>query len=326
MRAVLPPLVTGLLLLGTLGCSNGSHPLSSSPIGEEFSSGTTVNPRPSMPVGATAGLGAMVLRGDTAQSAAALYRMTIDAAALTADVTLAQVRRGQATDDLYLLSIDGFLTPGALRVTEVGTDGSTLSITYELTHPFPGPTDPTGTPNATTNRADLGVSGIVLFLTDVGDPAGDTYFGDRVAETTVITDPDGYYAPGALITAGTTANTFPYKRIVNEEGEGNRVGIPNGGDPTGNFGADGWTRAELGSNNNGWTGYSAWHQGQTVQGGVALSLAAFTGGSFVLDFAVICRYQDPRGGSSAVQKKANRLPPATPDPTKFAYRGNHLAW
>ncbi|MEO7994590.1 MAG: hypothetical protein ABI743_09340, partial [bacterium] len=111
---------------------------------------------------------------------------------------------------------------------------------------------------------------------------------------------------------------------VNEASD-NRAGVSNGGSVTGNFGADGWTRSELGGTKDGWTGYNILNQGQTAKGTVELSKAELLAAGFDLDVAVIAKYNDPRGGANAAAKKANRLPPASADTTKFAYRMPHGA-
>ncbi|MEO7995273.1 MAG: hypothetical protein ABI743_12815, partial [bacterium] len=105
--------------------------------------------------------------------------------------------------------------------------------------------------------------------------------------------------------------------------------ISNGGNVTGNFGNDGWTRAELGIANpfNKWTGYGVLHQGQAATNTVVFSQAALAGaGTFTLDVVIIAKYNDPRAGASATAKKANRLPPATANAlTSMAYRMPHGA-
>ncbi|MEO7994930.1 MAG: PKD domain-containing protein, partial [bacterium] len=159
---------------------------------------------------------------------------------------------------------------------------------------------------------------------DVASATGNTYFTDRVANTALVTNADAYYSPGALITTAGTANTFPYKRLVDEAAD-NRTGVSNGGNPDGNFGADGWTRTELGTNKDGWTGGGVWHQGQTAGNVIALDKTAVAAAPFSLDVAVVAKYNDPRQGANATEKKAHRLPPATPDMTVFGYRMPHCS-
>src|SRR5207247_2009863 len=102
---------------------------------------------------------------------------------------------------------------------------------------------------------------------------GNTYFdqgatGKVIANTSLIVNADAYYTPAGLLTFAGIANTFPYKLLVDETpgGTGSRAGISNGGNVTGNFGADGWTLSELGSTTpyNKWTGFGVLQQGQTT--------------------------------------------------------------
>ncbi|MEO7993650.1 MAG: Ig domain-containing protein [bacterium] len=316
---------TALMLapLALLGCGGGSG----SPVSDPTLSQQAQTPSP-LPTAAAATLGGIALNGDIATSAWGLYHLRVNPQALTVRVESTETRQGQANDDLYLLPIGSFLPVGSFTIINVTETATTFDFTYTLAHPFPAPSDPAGIPNASWNRADLGVTGAVVFLAGTVDPASNTYFSDKVANTDLILNADGYYTPAGLLSIVSPTNTFPYKELVDERGEGSRVGRSNGGDPTGNFGADGWTRDEMGASApfDGWTGYGAWHQGQTTQNTVSLSKLAAPSAEFDLDLAVICRYQDPRGGVTANEKKANRLPPATPDYLKFAYRGNHMAW
>jgi len=316
--------ITGTLLLGTLGCSTGGSqsPLAPAPAGSG-------DPAPQTPAGyvynGSGALGAPLQSGDISQSALALYTIDVDPSSLTATATLKELRQGTATDDLYLLPIDSFLRPTSFSLTGVSRTADTLLLGWKFAHPFPAPSDPAGTPNGSTNRADLGIAAALLYLPDVASASGNTYFTDRVANTALVTNADSYYSPGALIdSTGLTANTFPLQMVVNEAAD-NRLGSSNGSLVTGNYGTDGWTRSELGAGNNQWTGYDILHQGQVAAGTLELSLAELTGG-FSLDVAVLANYNDPRGGTTGAQKKANRLPPASPDTSLFAYRMPHGAW
>jgi hypothetical protein len=167
---------------------------------------------------------------------------------------------------------------------------------------------------------------MAMVLADVPSATGNTFFTDRVANTTLVANADAYYSPGGLITFAGTTNTFPYKQLVDElaGGTGSRNGQSNGGNVAGNFGTDGWTRAEFGPTNDGWTGYGALHQGQTSTNTLSLNKSDLAGG-LDLDVAIVAKYGDPRGGTTGAQKKANRLPPATADATLFAYRMPHNA-
>ncbi|MCG3152166.1 MAG: hypothetical protein GEEBNDBF_01459 [bacterium] len=309
--------LAGSLALVALGCSGGgSTPIMPSTAG--------TSPDGTHPVtSASAALGTPTQSGMLHQSALAIYTVDVDPASLTATSRLKETRTGQANDDLYLLSIDSFLTAGSFKITGVAATATTVDLAYAVAHPFPAPNNPTGTPNGSTNRADLGVAGMVLFLADVPSATGNTYFTDRVANTDLVANADAYYSPGGLLTTSGTANTYPYKQLVDETLDP-RSGVSNGGDVTGNFGSDGWTRSEFGAGNNGWTGYGVMHQGQTVSNTVSFDKSALSGG-FSLDVSIIAVYNDPRGGATAAQKKANRLPPASPDASLFAYRMPHGA-
>jgi len=273
-----------------------------------------------LPVAAPTGLaGSLSLWGNA--------RLHLDPDTLTATAEVLPARGGAANDDLYALSIDNFLTPDSFRIRRVEVDGADLAITYHITHPFPAPQDPLGVPNGSTNRADLGVTGMALFLIDVPSATGNTFFADVVCDTSLITNADAYYRPAGLLTPpASVANTFPYLSFVDETGpDGSRVDVANGG-VTGNFGTDGWTRSELGVGNAGWTGYGALHQGQASERTLRVDLAALqAAGPLTLDVALIAKYNDPRGGATAAEKKANRLPPAAPDASRFAYRMPHGA-
>ncbi|HYE80228.1 MAG TPA: hypothetical protein VEI97_19805, partial [bacterium] len=327
-----------LSLLAATACSGGQ---SGSPIAGATPGGPTPAPAsvPTTPLPEAAGshaLGGFAADGDLLAGALALYTVDVDPDTLSAAARLKETRQGAANDDLYLLSISNFLRPTSFEVTAVSGNPGSLTLDYQFTHPFPAPADLDATPNAFSNRADLGITGMLLFLSDVADAAGNTYFdeggaGKVVANTELVLDPDAYYRPAGLIDATGTANTFPYKAIVDERLDprtSTATGTPisNGGDPTGNFGADGWTRDDMGATHDGWTGYGYLHGGQTARNSLRLGRNALENtGPFSLDVAVIAKYQDPRGGANSREKRANRLPPPAPDHTRFAYRGNHSA-
>ncbi|MEO7993572.1 MAG: hypothetical protein ABI743_04170, partial [bacterium] len=318
MRPIIALMACGGFVLTLAGCQGGR------------SSEGIVDPSPEAVPVSTSGssaLGTPMQRRDAYTSALALYTLTIDPKSLAASAALRETRAAQQNDDLYLLPIDRFLDADSFLVTGVSGTATTLDVRYVVKHPFPGPANLTGTPNASTNRADLGVTGFVLFLTDVSTATGKTYFPDRVVNTAVIANPDAYFAPGELLTlSGMTANTFPYLQLVDElvAGTGSRQGLSNGGTVTGNFGADGWTRTELGVNHDGWTGYGVLHQGQSSERTLSLRKSSLTAG-YRLDVAIVAKYNDPRGGANSKEKRGNRLPPATPDAALFAYRMPHGA-
>ncbi|MCG3153250.1 MAG: hypothetical protein GEEBNDBF_02561 [bacterium] len=302
--------------LGVVACSSGAQGPAT----------PSAAPAPLAPTASQSALGVALQQGSISQSALALYTIDLDPASLTATTTLKSARQGAANDDLYLLSIDSFLTSSSLKVVGIAATPSTIDLTWQLAHPFPAPNNIIGTPNGSTNRADLGIAGQVLFLRDVATATGNTYFGDVIAETSLVTNADAYLQPAGLLALSTTANAFPYQTLIDETagGTGSRIGISNGGDVTGNFGSDGWTRSEFGATNDGWTGYGVLHQGQRTQRVLSLDRAALTGG-FSLDVAVLAKFNDPRGGLTPAQKKANRLPPASADASLFAYRMPHGA-
>jgi len=310
--------LAGTALLTALGCSGGG----SSPLAPAApTAGSTPNPVATL--SASGSLGSPMIQGDITTSALAIYTLQIDPATLQATSSLKETRSGQANDDIYMLSIDSFLTASSFGVVGISGTATTLDVEYQVTHPFPAPSNPTGTPNGSTNRADLGIAGMVLFLADVPSATGNTYFTDKVANTALIANADAYYAPGGLLSVTGNANTFPYRLLVDELAD-SRKDISNSGNVTGNFGADGWTRSEFGPTNDGWTGYGVLHQGQTSVGTMSLDLDELALG-FSLDVGIIAKYNDPRGGTTGAQKKANRLPPAAADATLFAYRMPHGA-
>ncbi|MCG3151583.1 MAG: hypothetical protein GEEBNDBF_00859 [bacterium] len=304
-----------------LGCAGGSSSPVSPP--SASSSSTPSGALPTSVLNTPAALGTPSQAGLVQTAALALYTVTVDPSTLTATSALKATRAGQANDDLYLLSIDSFLNAKSFQVTGVSATGTTIDVEYVVKHPFPAPNNITGTPNGSTNRADLGISGMALFLVDVPTATGHTYFTDRVLNHDLVANADAYFSPGGLLTTSGTANTFPYRQLVDELADA-RLGVSNGGDVTGNFGSDGWTRSEFGPANDGWTGYGVLHQGQAAANTVSFNKGAI-GGGFSLDVAMIAVYNDPRGGATPAQKKANRLPPASPDASLFAYRMPHGA-
>ncbi|HYE78258.1 MAG TPA: hypothetical protein VEI97_09745, partial [bacterium] len=237
-----------------------------------------------------------------------------------------------------------FFGGSAFQLRTIGlTPGGDVTVEYAISHPFNAPTNLAG-PATAGNRADLGVSGRVLFMTPA--PAGrvddessplnkDDYefvFGGSttIANTKVVKNADGYYNPAGMITladfpAQNDANAWPFKELVDEgldsrEASSTGTAISNGGSSTGNYAAatGGWQNGNIGANNDGWTGYGVLHQGQTATNTVEFDPDEAAGGIFELDVVVIAKYTDPRGGSTPTQKRANRLP--TSDPNNFAYR------
>jgi len=310
------------LLLAAVGCSGGGK----SPAMPNLPPVDGTLPQVAQTAGGS--LGTPFINGDLSASALAIYTIDVDPVSLEATSRLKETRQGQANDDLYLLSIDSFLRADSFRVRALAATATTIDVTYTVEHPFPAPNNPTGTPNGSTNRADLGVAGMVMVLADA-PASGNTYFTDRIANTALVANADAYFSPGGLLTVSGTANTFPYRQLVDETLDPRvspwvPLGVSNGGDVTGNFGSDGWTRAEFGTGNIGWTGYGVMHQGQVVANMLSLNKSALGSGAS-LDVAIVAVYNDPRGGATPAQKKANRLPPASPDASLFAYRMPHGA-
>ncbi|HYE76724.1 MAG TPA: hypothetical protein VEI97_01950, partial [bacterium] len=147
----LPALPLALMgLAGLAACSGGAT--APAPV----TTAAAPLPAPSL----TVPLGGVAARGDTLTSALGVYTLTIDPGSLTATAEVRQLRTSQANDDLYLLPIDSFLRPDSFRVTSVKGTSETLEIGYAIRHPFLAPSDPAGTPNGSSNRADLGITGM----------------------------------------------------------------------------------------------------------------------------------------------------------------------
>lgn len=315
--------IAGSLALVALGCSsNGSN----NPLAPPSNSGQTRIPgTSSSPIAAAVGIGGVAVDGDNTTSAIGIYKVDVDPKTMSATSHLVETRAGQKDSDLYLLSIGNFMTASSFHIDSLAVNGVTgnLDMTYTVTHPFPSCSNPTGVPNGSTNREDLGITGLVLWTPDVASATGNTFFDSGtssvIANTSLITNADAYYAPAGLLTVtGATANTFPYKVLVDETangGAGSRVGVSNGNNVTGNYGTDGWTLAELGAAApyDKWTGYGVLHQGQASQNLVSFSSSGLgtAGATFTINAVVIAKYNDPRDGATPALKKANRLPKAT---------------
>lgn len=281
-----------------------------------FDSATTPVPSPQDSGGQ---LGAESIAGGSVHTALGIYQITIDPGTLTASAELVAQRDLQQSE-LYSLSIQNFMRPDTLIIEGVSETATTLDVHYSTKHPFPQAANLDG-PASAGNREDLAVTGRILWLVDSPDPV--TYFagdGDILVNTALVTNADGYFAPGALLgTTGLTANTFPYQLLVDEALD-NRVGLSNGGVPTGNFVGNGWSKLDFQS---GITGYGIWGQGQTSRHTISLDLATLGSTTMTVRAAIIVKYEDPRGGTNSTQKRANRLP--VDDVARFAYRMPHGA-
>ncbi|HYE77610.1 MAG TPA: PKD domain-containing protein, partial [bacterium] len=324
--------LAGSVALLALGCSGGG----SAPTAPAGGDG---NPTP-LPSGlsslspGTAALGGTVARPGGSESAMAIFQVEVDTDALSATAHLKEVRTAQETDDIYLLDISAFTTPTTFSVSSIAADATSVTVNYTITHPFKAPSNLDG-PATAANRADLGISGRVLFLNDVPSATGNTYFqgdGDIIANSTLMLSPDGYYTPAGLLdTTGFTANTFPYNVLVDETADprtSSATGAPisNGGSDRGNYDpSTGWQRSNIGPNNDGWTGFGVQHQGQAASNAFVVDRNELATSTFSLDVAIIAKYEDPRGGTTGTQKKANRLPANPADVARFVYREPHGA-
>lgn len=313
----------GAVALSLLGCSQGA----------------STNPSPnSLPAATNAeSHGAIYVAGDRAQSLGGRFEVSIDPSTLSGTVSLRDDRTVMANDDVYDLSIANFTRRDTLKIMGISRSATTLDIDYVVTHPFAAPTNLAG-PATAANRADLGVSGRVCFMLDVPSATGNTYFTTAataapgvngiVANTGTVANAHGYYAPAGLIPGlTTTANTFPYRVLVDEEGpDGARVGVSNGGIATGNYIAaiGGWQQENIGPTNDGWTGFGVLQQGQAASSRLSLNLSALSG-PVDFDAVILVTYNDPRVGLNAATKRANRLPKAPTDINAFAYRMPHGA-
>ncbi|MEO7993197.1 MAG: hypothetical protein ABI743_02265, partial [bacterium] len=247
------------LLAGTLlGCQTGTAPTAEAtdPAGE----------------GATPGV--MAQGADQSLGVCAIYQVDLDPVTLAASSQQVATRSSQSAnnnDSIYLLDIARYMRADTFKVQGVTRDATHVDLRYTVTHPFAAPANPSGTPNG-TNRTDLGITGMALFLLDAPADPGNIFFNNGagsqvVTNTSLITNADAYYQPAGLLAQTGAANTFPYKMLVNEAGpDGLRDGVSNGGIVTGNYGTDGWTLSELGPTApfNQWTGYGVLHQGQAA--------------------------------------------------------------
>lgn len=273
-------------------------------------------------------------------SIAGSFQIDIDVDTLSATVT-PLTREGQAIGDLFYLNVAQFGVVVAPRpvntLTNLDLVNNTIDFNYQVAHSFPAPSNPGG--NATAaNRADLGISGRVMFLVDapVGAIGDNDYefnftFGPVIMNTKAILNADGYYNPGDMLNGYHTQNingtsAWPFKMLVDENldprtntATGNP--ISNGGQQAGNYPANNWSAVSEWTGGPNVTGHGVLHQGQTAWNFVTLNIAP--GNQFSLKAVVIANYTDPRGGANAAERRANRLP--KDDPSRFAYRMPHGA-
>lgn len=254
------------------------------------------------------------------------YQLSVTREPLAAEITPWRSGAG-IQGKLFDLDIDNFMKSDTLTLDglRLDPDGNVI-VDYTVNHPFVPPTNLDG-PATAANRADLGFTGRVLFLGDVSaaEVSSHTFFTDVVANTELVLNADHYVTPGALLVAGDglRANTFPGKLIVDEDlgTNGNRNGIPNGGDPRGNYDAPsgGWQRGNIGASRNGWTGYDFLHQGQSASNSATFDRDALEAGRASLAVAILIKYTDPRGVPFP-QNRNVRLPQSPTDASVFAYR------
>lgn len=291
----------GLLALSSLACAGkGSAPVTAE---ADLTGATSVHLSP----------------GLTPDHLALPYELTLDPTTLEASILPLPDRAGAAQGFVFDLDIANFLRPSNLVVRGVTRElNGNLSVHLRHSHPFPA-VQPTA-PAVGLNRADLGYTGKLLVLADSFHTA---YFsGGITIDPNFIVGQDGFAEVGNLLaTAGLINNAFPYKLLV-DEARNNRVGVSNAGSMTGNYNPaiGGWQRSNLGTANNGWTGYDYLHGGQAADVSIQIRASRLTGSTSV-PLAILIKYTDPKG----IGTGSKRIPPATPEVTRFAYRLPHSA-
>lgn len=328
MRTLTVALV-GAAVLALMGCSGSSAVAPSGAALSNFDNDLKVDPS-----------GALT-------SIAGAFHFDLDIAAGTAKVEPIPARGGAAIGDLFFLNVDNFgvvVAPAATNTfTNLDLVNNTIDFNYKVAHAFPAPSNPGGTASA-GNRADLGISGRVVFLVDapatVNDPSQSNHVddytfsiggGNITVNPKAILNANGYYNPAGMLdgfhTASNGTNAWPFRALV-DEGQDPRtanaggLAISNGGNSTGNYATSGnWGNVSAWTGTPNVTGYGVLHQGQTASNFVTLNIAP--GNSISLDAVVIANYTDPRGGANAAEKRANRLP--KDNTALFAYRMPHGA-
>ncbi|MEO7993301.1 MAG: PKD domain-containing protein [bacterium] len=278
-----------LLFAFGLGCSHGD-------------SDAPVTPTAALPV-----LGAPFAEAVSADGMASgvlgIYWLERDAENPT-QAQLQLSRTGEAQGDLYALSIRPFLTASSLTVqSSVAGPNNTTDYTLRFVHPYTIPAN--FTPPATaTKRMDLFIFDVNLLLAVTGT---DTFFSNALKTNwNAMPSPSGFRQAGPLFDPATVGvsngtNVFPYQLVGNISSTS----------PAGNYdAAGGWSGNE-------WfapTGYDTVPQGATIDTVMRISNTIPT----PLPLVVLAKYMDPRKGTTAVEKRANRLPSST-DPTKCRY-------
>ncbi|MCG3151774.1 MAG: hypothetical protein GEEBNDBF_01056 [bacterium] len=291
----------GLLALASLACSGkGSAPVTAE---ADLIGASSVHLSP----------------GLTPDQLALPYELTLDPTTLEASLQPLPDRAGAAQGFVFDLDIANFLRPSNLVVRGVTRElNGNLSVHLRHSHPFPA-VQPTAAAVG-LNRADLGYTGKLLVL---ADGLHSTYFsGGITIDPNFVVGQDGFAEVGNLLaTAGLINNAFPYKLLV-DESRNNRVGVSNAGSMTGNYNPaiGGWQRSNLGTSNTGWTGYDYLHGGQATDVSIQIRASRLTG-SVSVPLAILIKYTDPKG----IGTGSKRIPPATPEVTRFAYRLPHSA-
>lgn len=265
-----------------------------------------------------------------------LYTIKLDTVGMSATVEPKEVRSAAAAgSDTYALCVSDFFPTPPMRITTITIAGATtLSLGYDIVHPFAAPSNLAG-PATAANRADLGIQGSCVFLTDanIGTlPAARVFTsGGITAPPEVVQNAHGYMDPSDLFDmTGYTCNNFPFRVLVDEldltcrSVTATGAVITSSGDKGNYAPGTGWQAANIGASNANWHGYGVLHQGQTVSSSLDLDMNfvdqyVAESGAFDLDVALLATYNDPRGGTNAAQKKANRLPSASGDVAAFFY-------
>ncbi|HYE78990.1 MAG TPA: hypothetical protein VEI97_13480 [bacterium] len=294
------------------------------------------SPTPALPQGQAA-LGEAITVGNATEMPLALYTIKLNTSGMTASVEPKQVRTVSAAGaDTYELCVNNFFPSPPMRITRLTIFGDAFRMHYSISHPFAAPSS-LDAPASASNRADLGISGACLYLADAstsgGTPVASSFFGgETVCNPNLVSNAHGYYNPGDMLSlSGFACNTFPYRCLVDETDPECRTSTKTGNfipssSNTGNYDAasDGWQRSNIGANNDGWTGYGVLHQGQTASSFVDLDMDGLedyqtASGGFSMDMAIIATYNDPRGGTTATEKKRNRLPSSDGNADNFFY-------
>lgn len=290
-------------------------------------------------------LGEASMEGENLVMPLGLYTINLDASGMSASIEPKEVRSlADAGDTTYELCVSEFFPTPPVRIMHITLSADALRLEYQIQHPFAAPTDWTA-PASASNRADLAISGRCIFFVDgedAGTPLQSTAFftepgnpdsGVRMVDKFVL-NCAGFTDPQGPLTYSFKCNAFPFLPLVDETNPecrtSSRTGAPisNGGSDTGNYSAaaGGWQRGNMGAvpSENGATGYSVLHQGQTASNFVDFSLEGLAaldagGQGFSLDMAIVAHYNDPRGGDNAAAKKRNRLPSATGSIDDFFY-------